>query len=487
MNQPRPALTGREAWALAAVMLLAIVLRLREAWGTPLWFDEIYIADVAAMPARAIVDLAARDIHPPLAFLMFGAWRSLFGDADFVLRIPALAIGFATVLVTWRLGRDAFGPAAALLAALLLALHPMHTRFSQEVEVHALLALLPVLLAALAWRWSMYGRVADAAAFTIVAVAALYTHYLLSLAVIAAAAWGLFASPDARARGRWALALAVVVVAFLPQVPVLLEQFRREGSGSFFHWPTPADLMRLAETAVPGGAHAVPAGLAIAAVALAVRRTRRAALLLMAVALLPILSRRLLPVIIPRDFIHLAPLGALLVAAGATAAPWPRWRPVLAGGLLVFAVRDVVKAKPFEEPRALARAADYIRGHAGSEDWIVHAETHALLFGTRYLPGFRNRLLTPAGGAVPFFEGGLVIPDSERLQPAAWDSLRSCRHWWGMRVDRAMVTRGVVSRAGTTAAGALDTASGRVLRRFGPVSVWEAPGVRDAAPAPARR
>jgi hypothetical protein len=87
---------------------------------------------------------------------------------------------------------------------------------------------------------------------------------------------------------------------------------------------------------------------------------------------------------------------------------------------------------------------------------------------------------------VPFYEGGLVVPDSQRLQPAAWDSLRACR-WWAVRVDRALVTRGVASRAGTAAADTFATAAGAEIRRFGPVSVWEAPALRGAAPDPAKR
>ena len=66
----------------------------------------------------------------------------------------------------------------------------------------------------------------------------------------------------------------------------------------------------------------------------------------------------------------------------------------------------------------------------------------------------------PRGERVPYFEGGLAIPESVYYSPEQWAKDRAVgARWWGIRVDRAYVTRGHVSRAGESGAARLKAAS----------------------------
>src|SRR5262245_15696957 len=99
-----------EALALAAILILAVFLRVREAASTPFWFDELYTLGVARLPTRGALDLIRLDMPPPLYFLAVGGWRALVGEGELALRLLTIAAGVGTIVVTWALGREVFGP-----------------------------------------------------------------------------------------------------------------------------------------------------------------------------------------------------------------------------------------------------------------------------------------------------------------------------------------------------------------------------------------
>src|SRR6185295_9159576 len=106
---------------------------------------------------------------------------------------------------------------------------------------------------------------------------------------------------DPKALRAWSVGLLVVIVAFAPQAAVLAAQFRREGSGSFFTFPTPDEIGRLARAVAFSARYLVPVCLILALVPLARRSTRSTALLMWLLIAAPLLEKRLWVVILPRD------------------------------------------------------------------------------------------------------------------------------------------------------------------------------------------
>jgi mannosyltransferase len=488
-------------WALLVVVLAAAALRLLEAVRTPLWFDEIYMLQVGRLAPRDLLALVARDIHPPLAFLLYGAWQALVGDHPVLLKLLPILLSLGTIVLTARLGRRIGSPAAGLFAAALVTLNVTHVQVSQDFEVYALLALFAAALANLAWdalapRDAKPGTTPGGAAWTTWAllaatgVLAIYTHYLELYVVGTVVLAGLALAP-ARERPRW-LALAVLLaLAFAPQAPVYLAQFRREGSGSFFTWIRPDELAEVMRHTAFGEAFAVPLVFGLALVPLARTATRRAALLVWALILVPLVAKRLLPLVPQRDFVAMIPLVMALAATGAAMLPWRGVARAAAWSLVAFAAYAWHAHRPFPEPHDLERAARFISAHARAGDVIVNAETHGQLFFedriAEHGPAAPVRLLVDARRSVPFFEGGLVVPDSERLDSLQFAALARQRRWWGVQVDRAYVTRGVVSRAGRAGAQRFQSLARSGPWRFGVVTVWSGtPGIVGPGGAPTR-
>lgn len=151
---PRPhrALGGA---LLLAILVFALVLRLKGvAWGLPYSFvnvDESTVVPKAFSAANGHPD-PRFFFYPSLYFYLAGAlyvlaapvwWLlghgNLLARTSFVVdpgpyfllgRLLSVAMGTCSVYLLYRLGRDAFGRPAGLLAALFLAVAPLHVAYS---------------------------------------------------------------------------------------------------------------------------------------------------------------------------------------------------------------------------------------------------------------------------------------------------------------------------------------------------------------------
>ena len=140
---------------LAAILVLALALRLKGiAWGLPYSFvnaDESMVVPKAFAAARGHLN-PQFFFYPSLYFYLTGAlyllaapvwWLlgngDLLAQTSFVVdpgpyfllgRLLSVAMGTASVYLVYRLGRVAFGRPAGLLAALFLAVAPLHVAYS---------------------------------------------------------------------------------------------------------------------------------------------------------------------------------------------------------------------------------------------------------------------------------------------------------------------------------------------------------------------
>ena len=160
---------------LAAILVLALALRLKGiAWGLPYSFvnaDESMVVPKAFAAARGHLN-PQFFFYPSLYFYLTGAlyllaapvwWLlgngNLLSQTSFVVdpgpyfllgRLLSVAMGTASVYLVYRLGRVAFGRPAGLLAALFLAVAPLHVAYSHmavtDVTAVALSLLALVLL-----------------------------------------------------------------------------------------------------------------------------------------------------------------------------------------------------------------------------------------------------------------------------------------------------------------------------------------------------
>lgn len=243
---------------LAAVLLLALGLRVYHLDTQSLWYDEAVTAQVAGQGISELTRWTAEDIQPPLFYYVVGGWTRLVGRGEWALRFPSVFFGALTVALLWAaarrlFGKSYFGRHAAACAALLSAVYPLYVYYAQEARMYTQLTFFSALAgyallrtaAADVRRSDHDGRLSSFRlrlwsarwwiAFVLAAVAMLYTHYfgvflLLAYGIcwVGWLVWG--RRPPSLARvtslAAFALSTAAIVLCYLPWLPSMLNRYR---------------------------------------------------------------------------------------------------------------------------------------------------------------------------------------------------------------------------------------------------------------------
>lgn len=186
-------ITSRTGQLLVIVVVIGIAFALRayHLGHFSLWLDETITYSVASHPYGAILDARGveRD-HVVTQYVIAHFGIILHMDAhEWLLRLPSMLFGVATVAAIWLLGNALFGRATAAVAALFAALWPSLILSSQEYREYSLFALLAALSVFALFRALRTHGTVWWIAFTLALLLSMETHFLTLLQI---AAYGLY-------------------------------------------------------------------------------------------------------------------------------------------------------------------------------------------------------------------------------------------------------------------------------------------------------
>ena len=242
---------------MALLLILAVALRVYDLSAPSLWFDEAFSWTLATQfSATDVVSRTARDVHPPLYYLLLKGWTTVFGDSVLAMRLMSVVLGFLTIAVLPPFCRACFsvsipsshcagdgdrrGVDIGLFTAAACAISSSHIQWSQEVRMYALCTLL-----VMASAWMLLQALQHVQhvrywmAYSAASVALLYSH---NYAIFSIAGQCLFvaavlltqarrsgpASSANKSRSRTAIiAFVTIAAAYAPWVPVLIAQTTR--------------------------------------------------------------------------------------------------------------------------------------------------------------------------------------------------------------------------------------------------------------------
>lgn len=152
------------------IIALALALNLYSLSADSFWGDEILTATFASRSPADLIRWTARDIHPPLYYLVTGAFTDLMVPlgspetiryptrvSDWLWRFPSVVAVVLTVVITYRLAHHIstitfyvlrFTPSPSSLATqatLLFSFAPIAIKYGQEARMHALFMLFSAL------------------------------------------------------------------------------------------------------------------------------------------------------------------------------------------------------------------------------------------------------------------------------------------------------------------------------------------------------
>jgi mannosyltransferase len=228
-------------WPLAALTLLAAVLRLSTLDLQSFWYDEAFTPVHVLHPSlwATLRSVVHTENSPPLWYLLAWADSRVLGTGEVALRLPSALAGIATVPVAWAIGRELASRRAALVCAALVAVNPLFVWYSQEARVYGLFVLtaaVAMLCFLRACREPTPRRMAE---FAAAGLLALVTHYFAVFLLAPMMLWLVFGRRADRGRTGLRAALAAcgtVVAAGVALLPLIVAQ-GGHGTQWIGRWP----------------------------------------------------------------------------------------------------------------------------------------------------------------------------------------------------------------------------------------------------------
>jgi len=194
---------------LVGLTLLAAVLRFVTLDAQSFWGDEAFTVWLVRKDlADMLTTLPATESNPPLYYVLAWGWAKVFGTGEVGLRSLSALAGTATVPVVFAAARELTSRRVAVVAAGLVAVHPMLVGYSYGARGYGLFALLGAVSLLFFARSLADPTRRNLLAWALASALAMGTHYFALFLVAPAALWLLVTSSRRRS-----LALPFAVIA----------------------------------------------------------------------------------------------------------------------------------------------------------------------------------------------------------------------------------------------------------------------------------
>jgi mannosyltransferase len=211
-------------WPLAALTLLAAVLRLSTLGQQSFWYDEAFTPVHVLHPSlwATLRSVVHTENTPPLWYVIAWVDARVLGTGEVALRLPSALAGIATVPVAWAIGRELTARrATAIATAAFVAVNPLLVWYSQEARAYALFVLLAAAAMLCFLRALREPTPGHMALFALSGSLALLSHYFAVFLLIPMVCWLAWD----RSRRRVALpAIAVIALVGAALLPLISAQ-----------------------------------------------------------------------------------------------------------------------------------------------------------------------------------------------------------------------------------------------------------------------
>lgn len=222
-------------WGLVAILLLSFGLSVRCLACESIWVDEGATIAAARGETTNIIPvlIAVIDNNPPLTYLIWHFWIKVTGLSEFSLRMLSVFAGLLTSVILYQLGRILFDRQVGMLSALMLISSGFHLYYAQTVRSNSLLELLALISFLLFVRLLAQNTFRNRAAYGVINVLLLYTHYYGIFILLAHTIfftvqnWRTGPNRFWRQSLHWISTQAIIGTAFIPWLPMMLFQGRR--------------------------------------------------------------------------------------------------------------------------------------------------------------------------------------------------------------------------------------------------------------------
>ena len=234
---------------IAAILLLALFVRLLGIISRPVWYDEAFAILFSEKGFGAMLygtlaptGVGSADIHPLGYYTVLWLWMKIFGESLVATRLLSIVAGLISVYLVYLIALEAVSDSEApLLSMLFAAFAPFQIHYSQEIRMYSFLAMW-LLLATYAYqRGSKTGNMKWWVLFSVSAALAQYTHNLAAFYLVALALLPIFQKDWGTLRALLFAGIGALILYF-PWAIQLPAQFSKVQSA---YWVERPDISKL--------------------------------------------------------------------------------------------------------------------------------------------------------------------------------------------------------------------------------------------------
>jgi uncharacterized membrane protein len=143
----------------------------------------------------------------------------LFGQSEFIIRLPSALCSAGSIFILYMLGRDLFDERVGQVGAFIIAISPLQLFYAQEARMYAQLLLLTVFSSWCFIRALRSDNILWWGLFTLSATLASYTAYFALPVFLAMGLYVLLVDKRPKRILHFVVAIGVVALLYLPWMP----------------------------------------------------------------------------------------------------------------------------------------------------------------------------------------------------------------------------------------------------------------------------
>ncbi|NMC98123.1 MAG: hypothetical protein GYA62_00180 [Bacteroidales bacterium] len=217
---------------LLLILFAALAMRFFRFFDIPYTLDELsalnrtFYASFSELIEKGVYN----DGHPALIQVFLFYYTKWFGYNEWVVKLPFLLMGLASVYLVYRIGREWFSETAGIFASALMATLQFTVMYSQIARPYAsgLFFVLGMVYFWTKWLKTVNPKWYICLGYVCFTTLSAYNHYFSLLQSTLIALAGLFFVAKER-RVRYVIINAIAVILFLPHISVSLHQMSMGG------------------------------------------------------------------------------------------------------------------------------------------------------------------------------------------------------------------------------------------------------------------
>ena len=232
---------------LLFVILIGLILRFWRFTEIPFMFDELSAMSRTTFKSFSElikIGVIEKDSHPAGIQVFLYYWSILFGESEFVIKLPFLLAGLSSIYLSYRIGEIWFGKSVGTLTAVYICSLQLFIMYSQIARPY-ISGLFFTLFAVL--YWSKYFFISSKTkylfGFIVFAVLAAYNHYFSLLFVTVVGLSGLILV-NRKNIVSYIVSGVAILILYIPHLTIIFAQAEKGTIGGWLGAPGPLFLFK---------------------------------------------------------------------------------------------------------------------------------------------------------------------------------------------------------------------------------------------------